>query len=853
MAEDSGSSAQSWSGLVPKSPICRAFGQLLAARTHRLRVDGVGVVAVLELQRYLSELQSAPSRNADSYSYDVTITDGACWAKCGLAPHLNSLVQKNALRTGVDIRVDQCSFVYDEKKLGHAAICIEKVEVVAERSTVLPCVTDVDSLPVWSTEENPGNVTVPQRRDAPIQTARKHYLSLWNNEDPHGSMWVPQVPPQDVVLDVSKTIRLCDLENSFGNVYRHLPLLVRIMHKSRLRFYGKLEMKIDFPYQAYFEVADQSGSMSMVLWNALCLEWYHRLNVGTVVYLQNYTVKQSYQNRSRPCLGDPRMRVFSSVEICLNPRDPVAAIMVIPPRTVQPQWSLPSVTYQFTTSSELESLPADSFCDIIGLVTFVGRCERVKNKGSTVPEKYWTYRWVHAVDGTSDVPFILEIFASSQPEIFYGIYPMTYLVCTQMRVRREAGTFPYLTSSCETQIFITGFHKGQPYVTSSKVKSFIQWTKTLKESVMLKKAVIGGHYCYPPSPPVFTQTLSSGAAQCPVIGASELQRELHSLQYRERRRLAVQGQITAVQYVVWPPESQESSGLSTQAAATLVAETMQSEVQETAEPGTPAENEPHLSSEELNTAVKRKKRLERKQGTKRQYLTRAATDFVTIVTPFLRGCIYPLTAIIFLPVSRVPNLIATEGQFSNNPISGLWKNTAWEVLKGSLSEHFRSDGLQQDSIPRKFSFEEKDCLLCQNNFHPAGWTPDELPSEPSRTEFVSCKGYYRVTILGINQKSAIDALFVPVLSSDDPRSVGLPQAPHNNTLLSCLSSGFISPISDPVGSDQPPHIDPGELVQTAAELEATHVVCLIDLCHLGGEKVEVFINKVYKMSDVTFV
>ncbi|MFT7811046.1 uncharacterized protein CXorf57 homolog [Arapaima gigas] len=747
MAEDSGSSAQSWSGLVPKSPICRAFGQLLAARTHRLRVDGVGVVAVLELQRYLSELQSAPSRNADSYSYDVTITDGACWAKCGLAPHLNSLVQKNALRTGVDIRVDQCSFVYDEKKLGHAAICIEKVEVVAERSTVLPCVTDVDSLPVWSTEENPGNVTVPQRRDAPIQTARKHYLSLWNNEDPHGSMWVPQVPPQDVVLDVSKTIRLCDLENSFGNVYRHLPLLVRIMHKSRLRFYGKLEMKIDFPYQAYFEVADQSGSMSMVLWNALCLEWYHRLNVGTVVYLQNYTVKQSYQNRSRPCLGDPRMRVFSSVEICLNPRDPVAAIMVIPPRTVQPQWSLPSVTYQFTTSSELESLPADSFCDIIGLVTFVGRCERVKNKGSTVPEKYWTYRWVHAVDGTSDVPFILEIFASSQPEIFYGIYPMTYLVCTQMRVRREAGTFPYLTSSCETQIFITGLCYVFGHLNAA--------TPTTVKAGNLKILHIDGKW---------------------VNGKEKLQPKESIINIMAPKSLLI-----------------------------LIMTRMYIEIY---------------------------------------------THFVTIVTPFLRGCIYPLTAIIFLPVSRVPNLIATEGQFSNNPISGLWKNTAWEVLKGSLSEHFRSDGLQQDSIPRKFSFEEKDCLLCQNNFHPAGWTPDELPSEPSRTEFVSCKGYYRVTILGINQKSAIDALFVPVLSSDDPRSVGLPQAPHNNTLLSCLSSGFISPISDPVGSDQPPHIDPGNAFHN---LEATHVVCLIDLCHLGGEKVEVFINKVYKMSDVTFV
>lgn len=32
--------------------------------------------------------------------------------------------------------------------------------------------------------------------------------------------------------------------------------------------------------------------------------------------------------------------------------------------------------------SELEKLPNNSACDIIGLVTFVGRVERVKSKGN---------------------------------------------------------------------------------------------------------------------------------------------------------------------------------------------------------------------------------------------------------------------------------------------------------------------------------------------------------------------------------------------------------------------------------------------------------------------------------------
>lgn len=64
--------------------------------------------------------------------------------------------------------------------------------------------------------------------------------------------------------------------------------------------------------QAYFEVADQSGIMSLVLWNELCPEYYQKINVGTVLYLQNYTLKQSYSNRSHPQMDHHRMKIFNS-------------------------------------------------------------------------------------------------------------------------------------------------------------------------------------------------------------------------------------------------------------------------------------------------------------------------------------------------------------------------------------------------------------------------------------------------------------------------------------------------------------------------------------------------------------
>lgn len=105
-------------------------------------------------------------------------------------------------------------------------------------------------------------------------------------------------------------------------------------------------------------------------------------------------------------------------------------------------------------------MPKDTICDVIGLLVFVGRVQRSKKKGKTLSlkivksisvsnsvfmciynhlssfmlifypnvencEDFWSYRWIHLADGTSEQPFIVELFSTSQPEIFENIYPST--------------------------------------------------------------------------------------------------------------------------------------------------------------------------------------------------------------------------------------------------------------------------------------------------------------------------------------------------------------------------------------------------------------------------------------------
>ena len=69
--------------------------------------------------------------------------------------------------------------------------------------------------------------------------------------------------------------------------------------------------------------------------------------------------------------------------------------------------------------------------------------------------------------------------------------------------------------------------------------------------------------------------------------------------------------------------------------------------------------------------------------------------------------------------------------------------------------------------------------------------------------------FFFLLLTGINMQIAIDAAFFPVVSTDEPRAVGLPQDPHGNTMLSCLSSDFLCPLSDPANHSETALPEPG--------------------------------------------
>uniref|UniRef100_A0A8D0X751 Uncharacterized protein n=1 Tax=Sus scrofa TaxID=9823 RepID=A0A8D0X751_PIG len=194
-------------------------------------------VAVLAVQRYLLEDEPRDVEpKPPLYCYDVTISDGVYQEKCYLDPSLNSLVYKNILKVGIEMKISRVSCIYNEKRLGQGILCIDSVH----------CGETLEAISLETPFRNRAHREVPER---PLRGGKSHYLALWNNEDPYGDIWLTNKQPEEHNFNNTRIISLSHLEMTWSNRRNFPALLVRILHKSKLRYYGKPDRKMIEPYQ----------------------------------------------------------------------------------------------------------------------------------------------------------------------------------------------------------------------------------------------------------------------------------------------------------------------------------------------------------------------------------------------------------------------------------------------------------------------------------------------------------------------------------------------------------------------------------------------------------------------------
>ncbi|XP_036452198.1 RPA-related protein RADX [Colossoma macropomum] len=796
----------------------RCLNRLTAASSPSLKAKSQAEpLYVISLERYgrdpLFGVYFPDSISESESLFDAVLTDGHCRVKVSLDPSLNKLIHRNQLRCGSALRNVVFSAGGDDSQTqgGIFTVCSLEVDSLCGADAALRALSSVtvSSLPWLGSEPS----------SLPLRARRSTYLPVWNNHDFTGDVW-RDTPPSEhgeeesedeaAEADGRPIVSLAELRRRFlrGSRRPRGSLCVRILHKSRLMYYGKPEQSCECPYKAELQVADGSLSVCVVLWNTVCLDWYRCLQPGQVLRLSRYRVKESYSSRSGH-------NAEPNIEISLNSRNPNAKVSIVPKQQVSPEWSLPSLPHNFLCGKELLSCPHSNICDVIGVVIFVGHQERIRRKDGQRTE-FEEYRWLQLEDGTSDQPITIKLFSTSQPDIQSRIQPMALLVCTRLKLLRNtvgrATAFEYLTNTPITQVYCTGTgsHPVMPYRGLRPIRQFLQWLKQVDEASMLDRAVIGGYFSYPPLPVSLQSFMDNRGGEAGLISGGEMKLQCDRLHYRERRRFTILCTITAACY-----HSREDSGrmrYSDPPSAQL-------------SPRVPRQKE---SSDLFRTPTKRK------------------LIFTASTPSSARKRLAP-------PLQQASTEEDLENEFS-------LFDGALEFLVGEeedddededednedfstaptspMSYHLGLTRVAMETLPRSFCYERRHVQAAAvgmqtNSFHKL------LPHrELESFSPAHCyTGYFTLTMKALSDGVMLDVLFLPAT----PGNLHWRPLPltHDNTWDSILAHGGFSPHAPPP--------TPADLIATATQLTNRRLVCVLEACALGGDKVELVLNRAFPL------
>ncbi|KAF7645207.1 hypothetical protein LDENG_00208440, partial [Lucifuga dentata] len=221
---------------------------------------------VLDLQRYSRDQGSAvyfPQAvlHGDDL-YDVMVTDGDCKLRVTLDPGLNRLVERHVLRPGATLRNAAFSPAMAAQlpqstgaggnTNSYRLVSVEvKGQAADEEDEELRM--DLDSL-TWFGSSEPADPLVPLRAN------RITFLPLWNNVDYSGAVWREAPPTEAEEEDEEEeaqrpAVSVQELRDSFLSGRRGSrgavlhQLIVRIVNKSHLMYYGRPDQNCECPYK----------------------------------------------------------------------------------------------------------------------------------------------------------------------------------------------------------------------------------------------------------------------------------------------------------------------------------------------------------------------------------------------------------------------------------------------------------------------------------------------------------------------------------------------------------------------------------------------------------------------------
>ncbi|XP_061619036.1 RPA-related protein RADX isoform X3 [Phyllopteryx taeniolatus] len=815
----------------------RTLRRSRTAPNQRSQVVCRETLYVLDVLRYTRDLGSSIYFPHTVFSgddlYDVTLSDRDCRLRVTLDPGLNVLVERHVLRLGAALRTATLApaMVGLADRTEDQSFILVNVEMSVAAGDDESRDSDWDSLP-WS-----GSPDV----SGPLLASRAFFLPLWNKVDFHGDAWKQTPPPMSEhdgkVYHPSVTIK--GLREGFigrkvwvrGSILHRL--ILRITAKSKLTYYGKADRNSKCPYQVgegvaieesgrgvlrtharshalarqgLLEACDRTGSVSVVMWNGLCVNWFCVLKPGDVISLSHFRVKRRYMSE-----GD-------DIEISANSQNLAARISLLPEASVAPaRLPPPASAYDFCGSEQLSARAHGAVCDVIGLLVFAGRSERLR-KGSELLE----YRWLRLQDGRCSRPIWIQLFATSQPQTHRRLHPCGpdgggSLVPDQhaahnatahrraQRLRPAAGgaAVPRLAAAAGRQADEARGSDWRVLRLPAPSRLLGNVHERQSRSADRHRRAWKGNSAASHREPGF-------------LRGTVLLREMKKLCYRERRTFCIEATVTMVAYCSRGEEGScifwrdASSSLSSSSSSSSPSPSSSCRV--TPSPTASQRTARPLTSTSSGRPCKRKLLLH--------------SDTPAKGRP--RATVQPKGS------NETDLLFEASMEFLHNTDDD-------DEEEEEEEEDEQGDTSYSTSSPSPPHFPHVAVETLAMRYNPA--CKKEQAVAVTMGGSLTCAAvfasdnYYTLRLKALSDDTCIHAIFLPQSSSSSllPRP-----GSHGNTWASILSHGAFS-------SHAPPP-SPGDLIATARQLANRRLACLLDVCHLGGDSNEVVIRRAFPMT-----